>query len=62
MRKTYADGHFYQDPRITDAAIQSLRGEEAFMSEAKLLKGTVKYDSWIDQSYLDKAYKLVDGA
>jgi len=62
VRKTYADGHFYQDPRITDAAIQSLKGEEAFMSEAKLLKGTVKYDSWIDQSYLDKAYKLVDGA
>lgn len=62
VRKTYADGHFYQDPRITDAAIQSLKSEEAFMSEAKLLKGSVKYDNWIDQSYLDKAYKLVDGA
>ena len=62
VRKTYADGHFYQDPRITDAAIQSLKGEEAFMSEAKVLKGSVKYDNWIDQSYLFKTYKLVDGA
>lgn len=62
VRKTYADGHFYQDPRITDAALQSLKSEEAFMSEAKLLKGSINYDRWIDQSYLDKAYKLVDGA
>lgn len=60
VRKTYGDGHFYQDPRITDAAIQSLKGEEAFMSEAKLLKGSVNYDRWIDQTYLDKAYKLAD--
>lgn len=62
IRKTYSDGHFYQDPRITDAAIKSLKSEEAFMSEAKLLKGSVKYDSWIDETYLDRAYKLVDGA
>jgi sulfonate transport system substrate-binding protein len=32
------------------------------MSEAKVLKGSVKYDNWIDQSYLFKTYKLVDGA
>jgi sulfonate transport system substrate-binding protein len=60
VRKTYADGHFYQDPRITDAAVASLKGEEAFMAEAKLLKGSVDYDKWIDRSYLDAAYKLAD--
>lgn len=60
VRKTYADGHFYQDPRITDAAVTSLKGEEAFMAEAKLRKGSVDYDKWIDRSYLDARYKLAD--
>jgi len=60
VRKTYSDGHFYQDPRITDAAIAALKSEEKFMSEAKLLKGSVDYDTWIDRSYLDSAYKIAD--
>jgi sulfonate transport system substrate-binding protein len=60
VHNTYKDGHFYQDPRITDAAVAALKGEEKFMTEAKLLKGSVDYDTWIDRSYLDAAYKEVD--
>ncbi|KQY14905.1 ABC transporter substrate-binding protein [Rhizobium sp. Root73] len=60
VRNTYADGKFYQDPRITPEAIKALQDEEAFMAEAKLLKGSVDYDTWIDTSYLDAAYKEVD--
>jgi sulfonate transport system substrate-binding protein len=60
VRKTYKDGHFYQEPRITDAALDALKGEEKFMSEAKLLKGSVDYDKWVNRSYLDAAYKQVD--
>ncbi len=31
------------------------------MADAKLLKGSVDYDKWIDTSFLDAAYKEVDG-
>ncbi len=60
VRNTYSDGKFYQDPRITPEAIQSLKDEEAFMVEADLLKGAVNYDTWVDTSYLDAAYKELD--
>lgn len=60
VRQSYKDNVFHQDPRITPEALQSLRGEEQFMAEAKLLKGSVDYDKWIDTSYLDAAYKEVD--
>lgn len=60
IRKTYSDGRFYQDPKITDAAVAALKSDEKFMSEAKLLKGSVDYGTWINRSYLDGAYKLVD--
>lgn len=60
VRQSYKDNVFHQDPRITPEALQSLKGEEQFMTEAKLLKGAVDYDKWIDTSYLDAAYKEVD--
>jgi sulfonate transport system substrate-binding protein len=60
VRKTYKDGVFHQDPKITDEALTALKGEEEFMASAGLLKGSVDYDKWIDESYLDAAYAEVD--
>ncbi|TCL71809.1 aliphatic sulfonate ABC transporter substrate-binding protein [Rhizobium sp. BK251] len=60
VRQTYKSNVFYQDPKITPEALASLKGEEKFMTEAKLLKGSVDYDKWIDTSFLDAAYKDVD--
>jgi len=60
VRATYAGGKFYQDPKITPEALKALKEEAEFMKEAKLLKGEVDYDTWIDTSYLDAAYKEVD--
>lgn len=60
VRSTYSDGRFHQDPRITDEALQSLKGEERFMAQAKLLKGSIDYGKWVDSSYLDAAYKAID--
>jgi len=60
VRKTYRENVFYQDPKITPEALASLKSEEQFMADAKLLKGSVDYDKWIDSSYLDAAYKEVD--
>ncbi len=60
VRKTYRDNVFYQDPKVTPEALASLKSEEQFMADAKLLKGSVDYDKWIDSSYLDAAYKEVD--
>lgn len=60
VRKTYADGVFHQDPRITDEALTALKGEEKFMADAKLLKGTVDYDAWVDRSFVDAAEREAD--
>ncbi|EJJ29678.1 aliphatic sulfonate ABC transporter substrate-binding protein [Rhizobium sp. CF142] len=60
VRKTYKDNLFYQDPKITPEALASLKSEEQFMADAKLLKGSVDYDKWIDTSFLDAAYREVD--
>lgn len=60
VRQTYRDNVFYQDPKITPEALASLKSEEQFMADAKLLKGSVDYDKWIDTSFLDAAYKEVD--
>ncbi|MDW6022515.1 aliphatic sulfonate ABC transporter substrate-binding protein [Mesorhizobium sp. BAC0120] len=60
VRKTYSDGVFHQDPKITDEALTALKGEEEFMASAGLLKGSVDYDKWIDKRYLDAAYAEVD--
>lgn len=61
VRQTYKNNVFYQDPKITPEALASLKGEEQFMADAKLLKGSVDYDKWIDTSFLEAAYKEVDG-
>lgn len=55
VRATYADGRFYQNPEITPAAVEALKGEEAFMAKAGLLQGTIDYDRWIDRSFLEAA-------
>lgn len=60
VRQTYKDNVFYQDPKITPEALASLKSEEQFMADAKLLKGSVDYDKWIDTGFLDAAYKEVD--
>ncbi len=60
VRETYKDNVFYQDPKITPEALDSLKSEEQFMADAKLLKGSVDYGKWIDTSFLDAAYKEVD--
>ncbi|MHC5234027.1 aliphatic sulfonate ABC transporter substrate-binding protein [Brucella sp. LJL56] len=61
VRQTYRNNVFYQDPRIIPEALAALKVEEQFMADAKLLKGSVDYDKWIDTSFLDAAYKEVDG-
>lgn len=59
VRKTYPDGKFFQNPEITPQAIEALRGEEAFMAEAGLIKGKVDYDKWIDRSFYEEALKKI---
>lgn len=51
----YPDSVFYQTPQITEAAIASLKEEEAFMAENDLLQGRVDYDKWIDTTHYDAA-------
>ncbi|KAB0678538.1 aliphatic sulfonate ABC transporter substrate-binding protein [Aureimonas leprariae] len=60
VRRTYSDGVFHQDPRITDEALAALKGEEKFMADAKLLKGSVDYDKWVDRSFVDAAERQAD--
>ncbi|MFT3987899.1 aliphatic sulfonate ABC transporter substrate-binding protein [Aestuariivirga sp.] len=57
VRSTYPNGKFYQNPDITPEAIDALKGEEAFMAEADLLKGKVDYETWIDRSFYEAAVK-----
>ena len=57
VRATYKDNVFYQNPEITPAAVESLKGEEEFMAENDLIKGKVDYDTWIDRSYYEAASK-----
>lgn len=59
VRKTYASGRFFQNPEITDAAVAALKDEERFMVEAKLIKGKVDYDKWIDRSFFAAAIEKV---
>jgi sulfonate transport system substrate-binding protein len=59
VRSTYGKGKFYQHPEITEKAVNALKGEEAFMAEAGLLKGKVDYDTWIDRSFFDAALRTV---
>lgn len=59
VQATYPEGKFFQNPEITDEAIRSLQGEETFMADAGLLKGKVKYESWVDRSFYETALKRV---
>lgn len=58
IRETFPENRFYQSPEITEAAIASLREEEAFMAENDLLAGEVDYDAWVDTSYYEAALAL----
>lgn len=62
VRSTYSKGEFWQNPEITDEAVNALKGEEAFMAEAGLLKGKVDYDKWIDRSFYDAAIKKLEAS
>lgn len=55
VRKTYAGGVFHQDPKLTDDAIEALKGEEKFMASAGLLKGSIDYGKWVDKSFVNAA-------
>ncbi|WP_210527922.1 aliphatic sulfonate ABC transporter substrate-binding protein [Rubellimicrobium arenae] len=59
VQETYPENRFHQSPEITEAAIASLREEEAFMAGNGLLEGEVNYDSWIDRSYYEAALALL---
>lgn len=59
VRETYDKGVFWQNPDITEAALKALKDEEAFMAEAKLIKGKVDYAKWIDRSYYEAALKEI---
>lgn len=59
IRATYPDNLFFQSPEFSDAAIASLKEEEAFMAANDLLQGSVDYDKWIDASYLAAAQELL---
>jgi aliphatic sulfonates family ABC transporter substrate-binding protein len=52
---SYPENKFYQNPQITDRALQSLKDEEQFMKENGLMEGKVDFNSWIDKSFLDSA-------
>lgn len=57
LRATYSDGRFYQDPLITPEAIEAFQLEEAFMSEAGLLRGQVNYDTWVEERFVNAVYE-----
>jgi len=57
LRHRYVDPVLYQDPAVTDAAIDTLKGEEVFLRQAKLIKGTVDYDRWLDDTILRAVYE-----
>lgn len=56
IRKQYPHNRFNDAPRITDQVINTLKEDEKFMQEAKLLNGTVDFNTWVDKSYVEAAY------
>ena len=56
---TYPENRFYQATEITDAAIASLKEEEAFMAANGLLDGEVDYDAWVDEAPYEAALALL---
>jgi sulfonate transport system substrate-binding protein len=59
VQGTYPENRFYQATELTQAAVDSLKEEEAFMSANALLEGAVDYDKWVDQSYHQAALALI---
>jgi sulfonate transport system substrate-binding protein len=59
VRGTYPENRFHQNPELTEAAVASLKEEEAFMAANALLEGEVDYDRWIDRSYHEAALALL---
>ena len=59
VQATYPDNVFYQSPEITQAAIDSLKEEEAFMSANGLLDGAVDWDKWVDRAPYEAALQLL---
>jgi sulfonate transport system substrate-binding protein len=59
VRATFPEDRFYQAPEITQAAIDSLKEEEAFMSANGLLEGAVDWDRWVDRAPYEGALKLL---
>lgn len=59
VQATYPKNLFYQQTELTQAAIDALKGEEAFMKSADLLEGKVDYAKWVDQSYYQAALALL---
>ena len=57
VRKEYPDGHFNEEPRITDQVLATLRSEASFMQEAKLLQGQVDFDRWVNKQFVETAYR-----
>jgi sulfonate transport system substrate-binding protein len=59
IQATYPDNAFHQAPEITQAAIDSLKEEEAFMSTNGLLEGSVDWDRWVDRVPYEAALQLL---
>ncbi|NJD54275.1 MAG: aliphatic sulfonate ABC transporter substrate-binding protein [Candidatus Methanoperedens sp.] len=54
---SYPENKFYQDPQITDKALQSLKDEEQFMKANGLIEGKVDFNLWVDRSFIDSVLK-----
>lgn len=57
VKKNYPDGKFYQDPKITEEAINSFKSEEDFLKDASLLTGSIDYNKWVNSSFIDEVYE-----
>lgn len=57
IEKDYPDGKFFQDPTITEQALNAFKDEEKFLIDAGLSNGSLDYDKWVQSSYLDNASK-----
>ncbi|MFL0198386.1 aliphatic sulfonate ABC transporter substrate-binding protein [Clostridium sp. WILCCON 0269] len=56
VKLNYPNKKFYQDPKITEEAINAFKSEEDFLKEAKLATGSVDYKKWINSSFVDGSY------
>lgn len=57
VRLEYPRQRFSEAPRITPQVLDTLKSEEKFMKEAKLLNGEIDFDTWVDTSYVEAAYR-----